>query len=82
MVLNANMAHLVEDPVRMLDEIERVLKPGGCLFIADLRRSWLGMIERGIRAALTLKEARNLFSRSAIRPGKFSSSLLWWRYEV
>ena len=37
-----NMVHLVDDPIRMLNEIERVLKQGGLLFIADLRRSWLG----------------------------------------
>jgi hypothetical protein len=32
----------------------RVLDPGGMLFIADLRRSWLGWIEGEIRSALTV----------------------------
>jgi ubiquinone/menaquinone biosynthesis C-methylase UbiE len=80
-VLNANMVHLVEDPIQMLNEIERVLVPGGTLFIADLRRSWLGWIEREIRSALTVSEARELIGRSELRPGVFSQNLLWWRYE-
>ena len=81
-VLNANMVHLVQDPIRMLNEIERVLAPGGTLFIADLRRSWLGWIEREIRSALTVAEARELIGRSKLRPGVFSQDLLWWRYET
>ncbi len=80
--INVNMVHLVEDPIRMLNEIERVLVPGGYLFIADLRRSWLGLIEREIRSGLTLAEARELFSRSALREGVFSSGFLWWRFEA
>lgn len=81
-VINTNMVHLVEDPIRMLDEIERVLVPGGFLFIADLRRSWLGLFEREIRSALTLPEAEALFSRSRLREGFFTASVLWWRFET
>jgi ubiquinone/menaquinone biosynthesis C-methylase UbiE len=81
-VINTNMVHLVEDPLRMLNEIERVLAPGGHLFIADLRRSWLGLIETEIRSALTLEEANELFARSALRGGTFRSGLLWWRFEA
>jgi ubiquinone/menaquinone biosynthesis C-methylase UbiE len=81
-VLNANMVHLVDDPIRMLNEIERVLAPEGMLFIADLRRSWLGWVEREIRSALTVAEATELFSRSELRSGVFSQDLLWWRYET
>lgn len=80
--INVNMVHLVEDPVGMLDEIERVLAPGGFLFVADLRRSWLGLLEGEIRSALTLAEARELFGRSRVRPGVFSWGLLWWRFEA
>lgn len=76
------MVHLVDAPVRMLDEIERVLKPDGLLFIADLKRSWLALVEREIRAALTLSEAEDLLKRSTLRQGSFSSELLWWRYEA
>ncbi len=81
-VINVNMVHLVEDPIRMLNEIERVLAPEGHLFIADLRRSWLGLFEREIRSALTLREARELLGRSTLRDGAFSADLLWWRFEA
>jgi ubiquinone/menaquinone biosynthesis C-methylase UbiE len=80
--INLNMAHLVAEPVRMLDEIERVLAPGGIAFIADLRRSWLGLLESEIRSGLTLSEARELFGRSKLRPGRFTWGLIWWRFET
>ena len=81
-VLNINMVHLVEDPAQMLNEIERVLVPEGFLFIADLRRSWLGLVEKEIKSALTVDEARTLLSQSKVREGGFSSSLLRWRFET
>jgi 2-polyprenyl-3-methyl-5-hydroxy-6-metoxy-1,4-benzoquinol methylase len=77
-----NMVHLVEEPIKMLNEIERILHPRGVLFIADLRRSWLGLVEREIRAGLTIPEARELFSQSKLRPGEFKWALLWWRFEA
>lgn len=80
-VLNLNMVHIVEDPVRMLNEIERVLKPNGHLFVADLRRSWLGVIEKEIKSALTVRETEALLNQSRLRKGTFSSSLIWWRFE-
>jgi ubiquinone/menaquinone biosynthesis C-methylase UbiE len=81
-VLNIGMVHLVDDPIKMLDEMERVLVPDGFLFIADLRRSWLGLIEKEIKSALTLEEARDVISQSELREGTFSSDLLWWRFET
>jgi ubiquinone/menaquinone biosynthesis C-methylase UbiE len=81
-VLNVNMVHLVEDPIEMLNEIERVLVPGGHLFVADLRRSWLGLLEGEIRSGLTFGEARTLFQNTQVREGKFSWGLLWWRFEA
>lgn len=81
-VLNINMVHIVENPVQMLNEIARVLVPAGFLFIADLRRSRLGFIEKEIKSALTLEEAKNLLSHAKLRAGKFSSSGLWWRFET
>jgi ubiquinone/menaquinone biosynthesis C-methylase UbiE len=81
-VINTNMVHLVENPIRMLDEIERILAPGGHLFIADLRRSWLGLFESEIKSAMTMGEARDLFAQSKLRTGTFRWSLLWWRFEA
>ena len=53
-VLNINMVHLVDNPIQMLNEIERILIPGGFLYIADLRRSFLGLFDLN-RSALHLQ---------------------------
>jgi ubiquinone/menaquinone biosynthesis C-methylase UbiE len=81
-VISINMVHLVDDPVQMLNEIERILSPDGCLFIADIRRSWIGLLDKTFKSALTLDEAEDLIDRSDVREGSFSSSLLWWRFEA
>ena len=81
-VINTNMVHLVEHPLRMLDEIERILAPVGHLFIIDLRRSWLGLFESEIKSALSMGEASDLFGQSKLRAGSFRWSLLWWRFEA
>ena len=81
-VINTNMVHLVERPLRMLDEIERILAPDGHLFIVDLRRSLLGLFEAEIKSALSMGEAKDLLGQSSLRKGTFHWSLLWWRYET
>jgi ubiquinone/menaquinone biosynthesis C-methylase UbiE len=80
--ISTNMVHLVDDPVQMLNEIERILVPDGCLFIVDVRRSWIGLLDKTFKSALTLDEAKELVDRSNVREGSFSSSLLWWRFEA
>jgi ubiquinone/menaquinone biosynthesis C-methylase UbiE len=80
-LINLNMVHLVEDPLAMLNEMERVLTPGGILFLADLKRSVLGIFEKEIRSALSTGEAKQLVQASNLRAGDFSTGLVWWRYE-
>ena len=60
----------------MLNEIERVLKPGGYLFVKDPRRSWLGIFEREVKSSFTLDEAKKLVGQSKLRKGTFSKSIL------
>jgi len=81
-LINLQMLHIVEDPVAMLDEVERVLAPDGFLFMADIRRSWVGWFDKVFKSALTVEEAGALVRRSKLREGVFSSDLLWWRYEA
>jgi len=76
-VFNVNMAHWIDDPIIMLNEINRILKPDGNLFIRDLRHSWLKIFEDEIRYAFNLNEAENLIKKSDLKKGNFSSSLLW-----
>ena len=65
-----------------LGEIGRVLLPGGYFFICDLRRSWLGLVEKEIRSAFSVAEARQCILGTDLRRGTLTSSLLWWRFEV
>jgi ubiquinone/menaquinone biosynthesis C-methylase UbiE len=81
-VFNVNMVHWVGEPVSMLNEIDRILKPEGYLFIKDLRKSWLGVFEKEINNAFTLEEARKIIGDSKLRGGSFSSSLLWWNFDA
>lgn len=81
-VVNVQMLHIVEDPVAMLNEIERVLAGDGALFMADIRRSWVGYLDKVFKTGLTVEEARAMVERSDLRQGTFSSDLLWWRYEA
>jgi len=81
-VFSVNMVHWVDDSIVMLNEIKRVLKPNGYLFIKDLRRSWLGIFESEIKSAFSLNEAKKLIRQAKLRKGTFSKSILWWNFEV
>jgi ubiquinone/menaquinone biosynthesis C-methylase UbiE len=81
-VVNFQMLHIVEDPVAMLDEMERTLALTGVLFMADIRRSWVGFLDKVFKSGLTVEEAEALVHQSKLRGGVFSSGLLWWRYEA
>jgi ubiquinone/menaquinone biosynthesis C-methylase UbiE len=80
-VINLNMVHLVSDPLMMLNELARVIKPEGYYFIADLRRSWLGLIEKEIKSAYSIKEASEVLKKSNLSDGKILKDILWWYYE-
>ena len=79
--INAHVVHLVTDPSSMLNEIERIVRPGGHVFVTDLRRSWLGVLEREIRSAFTLDEAREVFSMSDLREGHWTLGQVCWHFE-
>jgi len=81
-VFSVNMVHWVNEPLSMVNEIERILKPEGHLFIKDLRKSWLGVFEKEINNALTYAQAKEIIGNSELRNGTFSSSFLWWNFEA
>jgi ubiquinone/menaquinone biosynthesis C-methylase UbiE len=82
LVFNVNMVHWVSGPISMLNEIERILKPEGYLFIRDLRYSWMKVFEKEINNAFTLEQAKKLIGDSELREGAFSGNLLWWSFEA
>lgn len=81
-VVSSYMLHIVEDPLRMLAEIERIAKPKATILITDLRRVWVAWFEKKLRTAFTLEEARELLGRSALRSGVFGTGPFWWDYIV
>ncbi len=77
LVVSSNTLHLIENPVRMFDEIQRVLKPMGKFFISDFRRSWLGILTSHIRASYSPKEVENLLRRSKLRNWEVQDRFFW-----
>ena len=81
-VISTNVLHHVADPLAMLNEIERVLAPGGMLYIADIRRSGLaGFFDKAFREALSYSEVLALLYQAKWSKKPFTSGFLWWRYE-
>ena len=81
-VVNTFMAHIVEEPVLMFNEIERVTKPDGKIMITDLRRIWLGLFVKKLRTTFTLEEGMEIIRKSNLRQGRFSKGPFWWDYMV
>ncbi len=81
-VVNTFMVHVVEDPVSMLNEIERVTKPHGRILITDLRRNWIAWFAKKFRTALTVEEAMEIIDKSDLRPATCSKGFYWWDYMV
>jgi ubiquinone/menaquinone biosynthesis C-methylase UbiE len=80
LTISSYMMHIVERPVDMLNEIERVTKPGGRIMITDLRRMWLGVFVKKLKTTFTLDEAVVIIKKSNLREGKASKGPFWWDY--
>lgn len=76
-VISGNTLHLIENPVRMFDEIHRVLKPQGKFIISDFRRSWLGLFTEHFRASYSPEDVKELLSRSKLEDWQVKDSFLW-----
>ena len=81
-VINSFMLHIVEDPITMLNEIERVAKSDSRILITDLRRIWLGRIIWKLRTSYKLEEALELIENSTLRKGIPTKGPFWWDYFV
>jgi ubiquinone/menaquinone biosynthesis C-methylase UbiE len=79
-VINTFLLHIVENPISMLDEIDRVAKPEAKILITDLRRGVLAYFIKKFRTAYTLKEATDIIKNSKIRKARLLSGLFWWDY--
>jgi ubiquinone/menaquinone biosynthesis C-methylase UbiE len=75
-VISLNMLHYVDYPVAMLNEIERVLAPGGMFGLGAIKRSWLAFIWPIFRMAYNAAEARELLRQSKLRTWELKESFL------
>lgn len=81
-VISVNTFHVVDNPVAMLDEIERVLKPDGALALTCVKRSWLSLLMPILKTAYTVSEANEILDCSSLRPWRIRDYLLWFVVEV
>lgn len=81
-VISSYMLHIVEDPVVMLNEIERVAKPDARIMITDLRRGLLANVSKKLRTAFSLEEALEIINKSSLRTGKSLKGPFWWDYRI
>jgi len=77
-IINSFMLHIVENPVQMLNEIERVAK--SFILITDLRRGFLAHFIKKFRTAFTKEKASEIINNSKIRSGRLSNGPFWWDY--
>lgn len=81
-MVNTFMVHIVEDPIAMLNEIERVAKPDAKIMITDLRRIWLGIFIKKLKTPFTLEEGSKIIKKSNLRPCTGSKGPFWWDYMI
>lgn len=81
-VINTFLLHIVENPILMLNEIERVAKPEAKILITDLRRGFLAYFIKKLKKAYALQEAADIIEKSELRKGVLSSGFFWWDYVV
>lgn len=80
LVTNTFMLHVVEDPIKMINETERVAKPDGKIMITDLNRNFLAFFLKKFKTSFTLDEAMEIINKSDLRKGIPSTGLFWWDY--
>jgi len=80
-VISANVLHLVDRPIQMLNEIERVLKPDGKLYLINIRYSnILGLLDKVFNETYPIAMVKNLIARSNLREGSFKTEAMYWSW--
>ncbi|MBN2484470.1 MAG: class I SAM-dependent methyltransferase [Bacteroidales bacterium] len=82
LVVNTFLLHIVENPIQMLNEIERVAKPEAKILMTDLQRGFLAYFIKKFRTAYTSEEAYRIIKGSNIRNGRLSTGPFWWDYII
>jgi ubiquinone/menaquinone biosynthesis C-methylase UbiE len=69
-VICTDVLQIVPDPVALVNELERVLAPGGRLCLSSVKRSWLARLHPALQASFTVPEVREILAQSRLRPHK------------
>lgn len=80
LVISSSTLHLVSDPVKMFDEIRRVLKPEGRFYLTDFRRNWIGIFFEPIRASYLPGEVEEMLRQSRLQEWRVKSS--WFELDI
>jgi len=80
LIVNTFMLHIVNQPVKMLNETERVAKKEGNIMLTDLNRGFFALMMKKFRTSYTIDEALAIIKQSDIRKGKLSKGLFWYDY--
>jgi ubiquinone/menaquinone biosynthesis C-methylase UbiE len=78
LTLNAYLLHIIDDPVKLCNEIERVTRPEGEIIITDLRRMWLALFLKKFQTALTTVEAESILRQTNLRKGNVVKGFFWY----
>ncbi len=79
-IITQNTLHEVNDQVAMLNELERILKPGGILLLGDIKRTWLKIVIPWMGHTLSLEEAKKYLKRSKLRKVKVEESFIRYTF--
>ena len=76
-VISSNTIHLLNHPINMFCEVQRVLISRGRFIMSDFRRSFVGIFTPHIRASYSLKEMRDLLNQSELQNWEIKDSFFW-----
>ena len=77
LVVSSNTLHLIKNPIKMFNEVQRVLTSPGMFCISDLRRSWLGIFTDHVRASYSPEEVKDLLRQSKLLNWQVKDYFLW-----
>ena len=77
LVVSSNSLHLIDNPIKMFNEINRVLKKNGKFFISDFKRNLFGLISNHIRASYTPKETKEILKESSLENWVVKNFFFW-----
>ncbi len=77
LIVSSNTLHLIKNPLKMFDEMERVLKDEGKFFISDFKRNFFGLISGHIKSAYKPREIEKILNKSQLKRWKIKNYFFW-----